>query len=73
MSGFGDEFADTPPEEREGFLWGCIAYIYLRHLHLFVPQYATSDLVENYFVLDLPNLDIGNIHVDTGGSICGIT
>ena len=72
MSGFGDEFANTPPEEREDFLWGCIAYIYLRHLHLFVPHYATSDLVENYFVLDLPNLDIGNIHVDAGGSICGI-
>ena len=72
MSGFGSEFADTLPEEREDLLWGCIAYIYLRHLHLFVPQYATSDLVENYFVLDLPSLEIGNIHVDASGFICGI-
>ena len=67
MTRFGSEFAGTSPEEREELLWCCIAYIYLRHLHLFVPRYALSNLVKN-----LPNIDIGHNHVDAAGSICGI-
>ena len=71
-TGLGRRINEKTPEEREEFLWGCVAYIYLRHLHLFIPQYASSDLVESYFVLDLPNLDLGNIHIDADGNICGV-
>ena len=72
LTGLGRRFSEKNPEEREDFLWGCVAYLYLRHLHLFIPQYAISDLVESYFVLDLPSLDLGNIHINATGNICGI-
>lgn len=72
MTGLGRRLDEKTPEEREEFLWGCVAYIYLRHLHLFIPQYAVSHLVESYFVLDLPSIDLGNIHIDDKGNICGI-
>jgi hypothetical protein len=72
MSEFTSYLKNSSPEVREEMLWGSIAYIYLRHLHLFIPRYASSDLLEDYYVLDLPNLDLGNIHIDAAGFICGI-
>lgn len=53
-------------EEWEKTLWEQPRFIHMRHLHMFIPNNATSKLVDNYFVLDMPSLDIGNIHIDNG-------
>jgi len=63
---------DESYEAREQQLWSLAAYVSARHLHTLIPQYAESNVLENYLTFDLPNFEIGNIHIDGNGNICGI-
>ena len=60
------------PDELEEYIWSFANYLYLRHLHLFITEFAKSDFCDNYYTFDIAQLDLGNIHVDEEGTICGV-
>jgi len=72
MKGLSVGTGDQSHESRENQLWDIKAYVCMRHLHTLIPQYAESNVLENYLTFDLLNFDIGNINIDSNGTICGI-
>jgi hypothetical protein len=65
-------FRTVDHEAHETRFWNLSSFIHMRHLHAFIPSFAESKLLVDYYTFDMPNFDVGNIHIDPEGNICGV-